>query len=225
MAIAMKLMVDQKPNYDIQIIKEQKNPSEPERLYIEGVFMEYGVKNKNGRIYLEDEMHSEVDRYIKECVETGSAVGELNHSDKPEIDLGRVCDRIVSLRNEGTTYIGKSMVTTNTPMGKILEGLIKDGVRVGKSTKALGHIEESSGDKYVKGFMLMSVDTVHDPSCMKAYVEGILESKEFIINTNGRISEAAYASFENKLANLPLKDKTMLNEHIEKAVKDFLNTL
>lgn len=225
MAIAKKLIVDQTPNYDISILKEQKNSSEPEKLYIEGVFMEYGVKNKNGRIYLEDEMHAEVERYIKDAVETGSAVGELNHSDKPEIDLGRVSDRIVSLKNEGSTFIGKSMVTTNTPCGKILNGLITDGVRVGKSTKALGQIEESSGEKYVKGFMLMSVDTVHDPSCMKAYVNGILENKEFIISTNGDISEKAYEEFEKSLSKYPSVYRSQINEHIENAISKFLKTL
>lgn len=218
-------MVDSKPNYDLSFIKEAQNKESTPKLYIEGVFMEYGVKNKNGRIYLEEEMHQEVERFIKEAVETGSAVGELNHSEKPEIDLDRISDRIVSLKNEGSTFIGKSMVTTSTPCGKILEGLIEDGVRIGKSTKALGQIEESNGDKFVKGFMLMSVDSVHDPSCTKAFVNGILENKEFIISVNGSVSEVAYEEFEKKLSKYPSKYRSEINEHVENAINAFLRSL
>lgn len=128
-------MVDE-PNYDLSIIKEAKNMDSTPRLYIEGVYMEWGKQNKNKRKYLEDEMSVEAERYIKEAVETGSAVGELNHSQKPEIDLDRVSHRIVSLKPEGNTFIGKSMVTTSVPCGKILEGLIEDGVRIGKIGRA-----------------------------------------------------------------------------------------
>lgn len=226
MIITRKLIVDDKPNYDLSFVKEAQNKDTPPRLHIEGVYMEWGKQNKNKRKYLEEEMNQEVSRYIEEAVKTGSAVGELNHSEKPEIDLGRVSHRILSLRSEGNTYIGKSMVTSNTPCGKILEGLIEDGVRIGVSTKALGQIDESSdGGNTVRNFMLIGVDAVHDPSCTAAFVNGILENKEFIVSTNGETSEYAYEVFEGKLAKYPSTYRSQINEHIELAIANFLNSL
>lgn len=222
-------MVDE-PNYELSFIKEAVNykgdeSAEP-RLFIEGVYMQWGVKNKNRRTYLEEEMVAEADRYIKEAIETGSAVGELNHSADPEINLERVSHRIVSLKPEGNTYIGKSMVTNSVPCGKILEGLIKDGVRIGMSTKALGQIDESQDESnVVKNFMLIGVDAVHDPSCTSAFVNGILENKEFIIKHNGKPSEIAYEIFEKKLAKYPSQYRDQINEHVENAIANFLNSL
>lgn len=225
MIIKRKLIVES-PNYELDFIKEAKNKDSEPRLYIEGVFMQHSTKNKNNRKYLEEEMSNEVNRYVKESIETGSAVGELNHSSKPEIDLDRVCHRIVSLKPEGNTYIGKSMVTNSTPSGKILEGLIQDGVRIGMSTKALGQIDENSSDvNLVKNFMLIGVDAVHDPSCTSAFVNGILENKEFIIDVEGHAAEAAYEVFEQQLSKFPSKYRTQINEHIEKSIMNFLNSL
>lgn len=223
MTIARKLIVD-KPNLDISIVKEAQNKDSEPKLYIEGVYMQHTVENKNRRKYLEEEMTNEVDRYVKEAVDTGSAVGELNHSQKPEIDLDRICHRIVSLRPEGNTFVGKSMVTTSTPCGKILEGVINDGVRIGVSTKALGQIDESeSSGNTVKNFMLIGVDAVHEPSCPSAFVNGILENKEFIISQTG--NEIAYEVFENALDKYPSQYRDQINEHVEKAISEFLKSL
>lgn len=225
MIITRKLIVES-PNYDLSFIKEAKNKDSDPRLYIEGVYMQHSVENKNRRKYIEDEMHHEVSRYIKEAIESGSAVGELNHSQNPEIDLERVCHRIVSLKPEGNTYIGKSMVTTSAPKGKILSGLIEDGVRIGMSTKALGQIDESDGGgNTVKNFMLIGVDAVHEPSCGSAFVNGILENKEFIIKSGGLAVEKGYEDFESKLEKYPSIYRSQINEHIENAISEFLKLL
>jgi hypothetical protein len=225
MILSRKLIVES-PNYDLSYIKEAKNSDSVPRLYVEGIYMQHSVENKNKRRYIEDEMVNEVDRYIIDSVNTGSAVGELNHSQKPEIDLDRVCHRIVSLVPESNYFIGKSMVTTSTPKGKLMEGLIEDGVRIGMSTKALGQIDESdSSTNTVRNFMLIGVDAVHDPSCTTAFVNGILENKEFIINTSGRASEAAYEVFESALSKYPSQYRSQINEHVENAVLRFLNSL
>jgi|TARA_R110000787_G_scaffold17748_1_gene55071 hypothetical protein len=223
MSISRKLIIEP-PNYELNYIKEAKNKDSEERLYVEGVYMQYGKENKNHRKYIEEEMVTEVNRYTTEAIDTGSAVGELNHSQKPEIDLDRVCHRIVGLRQEGNSFIGKSMVTTSTPCGKILEGLINDGVRTGMSTKALGQIEEGSETNTVSNFMLIGVDSVHDPSCSSAFVNGILENKEFIIKSNEN-NEKAYEVFEQSLTKYPSKYRSEINEHVESAIDKFLKSL
>lgn len=224
MTISRKLIVES-PNYELSYLKEAKNKDSEERLYVEGVYMQYGEENKNHRKYIEEEMINEVNRYTTEAIDTGGAVGELNHSQKPEIDLDRVCHRIVSLRQEGNKFIGKSMVTTSTPCGKILEGLVNDGVRTGMSTKALGQIDENEASaNTVSNFMLIGVDSVHDPSCTSAFVNGILENKEFIIKSNGD-SEAAYEVFEQSLSKYPSQYRSEINEHVENAIEKFLNSL
>lgn len=225
--ITRKLIVES-PNYELNYIKESPNKDSEPRLFIEGVYMQHTNSNKNKRRYSKEEMVSEVSRYITESIDTGSAVGELNHSSSPEINLDRVCHRVISLKPEGTSYIGKSMVTNSTPSGKILEGLIQDGVRIGMSTKALGQVEDSSGDggstiNDVKNFMLIGVDAVHDPSCTEAFVNGILENKEFIISKTG--NEVSYEIFEDQLKNYPSQYKSQINEHVENAILAFLGRL
>lgn len=223
MTIARKLIIAE-PNYDLDFKLEAQNKDSDPRLFVEGVYMQYGQENKNKRKYIEEEMIQEVARYTSDSIDTGSAVGELNHSQKPEIDLDRVCHRIVSLKQEGDTFIGKSMVTTSTPCGKVLEGLIQDGVRTGMSTKALGQIEEGGSASTVKNFMLIGVDSVHEPSVGSAWVKGILENKEFIVSVNDD-NEIAYEVFEKALANYPSKYRSEINEHVESAIELFLTNL
>ena len=145
MTIERKLIIEQ-PNYNLEFLSEQQNSDTEKRMYIRGQYIMMNKYNKNRRRYTESEMVPAVDHYIEHCVKTGSAGGELNHSDKPDTDLGRLADRIISLERDKSDpdyYIGKSLVL-NTPSGKILNTLVTDGVRVGKSTKVLGRIEENS---------------------------------------------------------------------------------
>lgn len=159
------------------------------------------------------------------CRDNNNKTYWTGNSSVPEIDLNKVCHRIISLKEEGHSFIGKSMVTSS-PSGKILEHLIQDGVRIGMSTKALGQIDESSNDgNVVRNFLLIGVDSVHDPSATDAFVNGILENKEFIIATNGKIAEKAYETLEKDLLKYPSQYRDQINEHVESAIKRFLDSL
>lgn len=151
-------------------------------LYIEGVFLQSSIKNRNGRVYPESIMDKEVARYIKESVDSNRALGELGHPDGPQINLDRVSHRIVSLRKEGTDYIGKALIT-KTHFGDIAKGLIESGAKLGVSSRGMGSLKENSqGIKEVQSdFKLATAaDIVADPSAPGAWVNGIMESVDWI---------------------------------------------
>ena len=170
--------------------------------------------NRNQRIYEKSDMEREVNRYIKEMVNTNRAMGELNHPASAEVNLERACHVVTNLRLEGNVVIGKSQVLS-TPMGQIVRSLINDGVKVGMSSRALGKLnEEAGGVNRVTDMRLVAVDCVADPSCPKAFVNGILESKQFVVAANGELEEI-YNKFENSLKSLPGKDvQAYLKEQI-----------
>lgn len=165
---------------DLQYIAEAKEDG-GKNLYIEGIFLQSAIQNRNGRIYPEEVMDREVARYVKESIEANSAMGELGHPSGPQINLDRVSHRIVSLRKEGTDYIGKAIIT-NTPMGNIAKGLMESGVRLGVSSRGMGSLQEKNGAKIVQDdFRLATAaDIVADPSAPNAFVEGIMESVDWI---------------------------------------------
>jgi Prohead core protein serine protease len=221
--LARNLIVET-PNYEYDILHEKSNREGEERYYIQGPYMQYGVKNKNNRSYQESEMIADVQRYKTEMIDKGRAGGELNHSPDPEIKLDRMCHKIVNLERDGNLFIGKSMVLS-TPQGKILESLIKDKVNFGMSTKSLGQIQESKdGVDVVSDFMLIGVDAVYDPSCTEAFVNGILENKQFIINTSGKY-EQTYERFERGLSKYPSSHSEHINNHIKEQIQMFLESL
>ena len=150
--------------------------------FIEGIFLQSELKNRNGRMYPESIMDNEVGRYIKESVDKNRAYGELGHPDTPSINLDRVSHMIVSLRKEGTNYIGKAKIL-ETPMGQIARGLLDGGANLGVSSRALGSLQTNNeGVQIVQDDFMLSTaaDIVADPSAPDAFVRGIMESKEWV---------------------------------------------
>ena len=164
--MSLNLLIETSTEQDFDYIVEENTDSKKRNLYIKGVFMEAEKVNKNNRVYPIEEMTREVDRYIKEMVGSGRAMGELNHPTNPDVDLGRACHMVTELKQEGKQFIGKSKVLS-TPCGQIVESLISDGVKVGMSTRSLGKLVEEGGDgvNKVADMRLVAIDCVADPSC------------------------------------------------------------
>jgi len=216
-----KLIVESPVYDDIEtVIIEEKNTKGGTDLFIKGPYMMANQKNKNDRMYPMEEMVPEVDRYVKEMIKPKRALGELNHPTSAEVDLERACHLVTELAPNGDYFMGKSKILS-TPMGQITKNLILDGVTVGMSTRALGKLEESNGTDVVSEMRLIAIDCVADPSCPTAFVNGILESKSFIIGHDGKYEES-YATFENGIASLP---KHNINEHLKEQIITFLGKL
>lgn len=150
--------------------------------FIEGIFLQSALKNRNGRMYPEHVMDKEVARYMQECVKTNRAYGELGHPDTPSINLDRVSHLIVDLRKEGTNYIGKAKIL-ETPMGNIARGLLDGGANLGVSSRALGSLKQNNeGVNVVQDDFMLSTaaDIVADPSAPDAFVRGIMEGHEWV---------------------------------------------
>ena len=159
-------------------------------MFIEGVFLQGNQKNRNGRVYRTETLKREVNRYMAEYVEKGRALGELGHPDGPIVNLDRVSHKIVDLRQEGNNFIGKAKLL-DTPMGKIAKNLIDEGVTLGVSSRGIGSLRETKeGYKLVgEDFMLATAaDIVADPSAPDAFVQGIMEGKEWFLD-NGILKE------------------------------------
>lgn len=164
--------------------------------YIEGPFLQTEVKNRNGRVYRKQIMEREVDRYIREYVDTKRAFGELGHPDGPSINLDRVSHMIISLKENGNDYIGRAKIMTETPMGRIVKNLIDEGAQLGVSSRGMGSLvmnKEGVNEVQDDFYLATAGDIVADPSAPDAFVRGIMEGKEFWFDdTNNRwISETA----------------------------------
>ena len=148
---------------------------------IKGVFLQSDIKNRNGRIYENDILTKEVDRYSKEFIDKKRAFGELGHPDGPTVNLERVSHMITSLKPEGKNFIGEAKIM-DTPYGKIVKGLIDEGAQLGVSSRGMGSLVQKNGANYVgKDFYLATAaDIVADPSAPDAFVEGIMENKEWV---------------------------------------------
>ena len=220
--MSFKLIVETPAtNNDFEYIVEEKNSNEPRNFYIKGPYMMAEGVNRNKRVYSLHEMRSEVDRYTTDMIKQGRAMGELNHPATADVDLSRACHLVTELSQDGNVFYGKSKVLS-TPTGLIVRSLINDGVKVGMSTRGLGMlVAENNGSNRVKDFRLVAIDCVADPSFPKAFVNGILESKQYVLNRNGSFEEK-YDSFENGIKTLPLKNK---DEYLRQAVLNFINNL
>lgn len=204
------------------VIEENKIGSE-KHVYIVGPYMAANEVNRNRRIYDLDEMLSESIRYGKEFISQNRAYGELNHPATPDVDLGRACHMVLELKQDGNVFTGKSKVLS-TPCGTIVKNIIEDGGKVAVSTRALGElIPEDNDINRVKSMRLVAVDVVHDPSCIRAFVNGILESKEYNITENG-VDEVVYNGFERSLHHLPSHTDTK-KEYIKENIMSFLKEL
>jgi hypothetical protein len=175
----MKLITE--VNEQVRYITEEKEGKKT--LYIEGVFLQSNIKNRNGRMYPGDIMGKEINRYMKEAVENNRAFGELGHPDGPSINLDRVSHIITELRQDGDNWIGKAKLT-ETPMGNIARGLIESGGQLGVSSRGLGTLKENrDGVQVVQDdfHLATAADIVADPSAPDAFVRGIMENKEWVV--------------------------------------------
>lgn len=164
---------------DCQVITEAAEDGK-KSYYIEGVFMQGDVKNRNGRLYPSEILENEMKRYDKDYIKTSRALGELNHPDGPQINADRVSHLITSMHREGNDFYGRAKVL-GTPMGQIVKTFIDEGVKVGVSTRGLGSVKQSSAGimEVQSDFHLATVDVVTDPSAPKAFVNGIMENVEY----------------------------------------------
>lgn len=217
MAMRLNLLVEKPIKEEFEYIYEEQNRNTPASLFIRGPYMMAEEVNKNKRKYLKEELDKEVNRYTEEMVKTKRAMGELNHPTSADVDLERACHLVTDLWSEGNLFYGKSKVLS-TPCGLIVKSLINDGVKVGMSSRALGTLEEGNSFNTVRNMRLIAVDCVADPSCPKAFVNGILESKQYVVAEDGKYEEL-YNKFENNISSLPKKDvDKFLTEQILKFI-------
>ena len=179
----MKLITETIENLEF-ITEEKKNGKDYK---IRGIFLQGDIKNRNGRVYPVDVLHKEVNRYNKEFVEKKRAFGELGHPDGPTVNLERVSHMITSLKPEGKNFIGEAKVM-DTPYGKIVKNLIDEGAQLGVSSRGMGSMKQVNGKNVINNdfYLATAADIVADPSAPAAFVEGIIEGKEWIWD-NGKI--------------------------------------
>ena len=186
-------------------ITEGKNGEK--KVFIEGIFMQAEGKNRNGRIYTKKVLEAAVDKYNIEQVMTGRAVGELNHPDGPSINLDKVSHRITELKWDGNNVVGKALIL-DTPMGKIVKGLVEGGVQLGVSSRGMGSLESKNGVNYVKDdFMLSTVDIVQDPSAPNAFVNGIMEGVDWEMDNSGHFNQVHIEEGETEMMETVTEEK------------------
>ena len=205
---------------DVQVITEGKGDNK--KLYIEGVFLQSELKNRNGRMYPFQVLQKEVNRYNEEYIKTSRALGELGHPDGPTVNLDRVSHRIVSLAEDGTNFRGKAQIL-DTPMGKIASSLLGEGVKLGVSSRGMGSIDKREDCNVVMDdFMLATAaDIVADPSAPDAFVNGIMEGKEWAWD-NGILKETKVAKYQSYMNNATRRN---LEERTLRVFEDFLSGL
>ena len=211
----MKLIAEE--IIDVSFLTEDNNGKKNH--FIEGIFLQAELKNRNGRMYPISTLQREVANYNESYVTKGRALGELGHPDGPSINLDRVSHKIVSLEQKGNNFIGKAKLL-ETPMGRIAKNLLEEGVKLGVSSRGLGSIERRGDTNVVKDDFMLSTaaDIVADPSAPDAFVEGIMEGREWVWN-NGLWKESDIAAVKESIDNSSVNDLT------EKKLKAFENLL
>ena len=177
---------------DVEFITEAKENG-GKRYFIEGVFLQADIKNRNGRVYPMDVLEPEVEKYNKNFVEKKRAYGELGHPDGPTVNLERASHITESLKREGKNFVGRAKILS-TPMGKIVEGLMDDGCKLGVSSRGMGSVSKTPGQEGANVvqsdfYLATAADIVADPSAPNAFVEGVMEGKEWVWN-NGALLES-----------------------------------
>ena len=206
----------------VEFLVENKNGKKS--MYIEGVFLQADMKNRNGRVYPMETLRREVGRYSENHITSGRALGELGHPEGPTVNLDRVSHKIISLRESGSNFIGKAKIL-GTPMGKIASSLIEEGVKLGVSSRGVGSLQQTKEGYSVVGedFQLATAaDIVADPSAPDAFVDGIMEGKEWV--WDGGILREKYAQKTYKQINT-LVDQKRLDEQKLALFNDFLSNL
>ena len=191
-------------DYDISPVIVEANAKGEKEYFIEGVFMQAEVKNRNGRIYPKAIMAKEVKRYTKEFIDKNRAFGELGHPEGPTINLDKVSHMITALVEDKNNYVGRAKILS-TPNGKIVKSLIEDGAKLGVSSRGLGSLEQKGDAQVVKGdFQLATAaDIVADPSAPEAFVEGIMEGVEWFYE-NGILKARQMEQMKHELSSAKL---------------------
>jgi len=215
----MRLITEQ--NNDIEVLTEDKDGKSA--TYIKGIFLQTEITNRNGRMYRFDTMNREVGKYNEEFIQRGRALGELGHPEGPTVNLDRVSHKIVELYPEGKNFIGKAKLL-ETPMGKIAKSLLEEGVQLGVSSRGLGSLKKEGTTSVVADDFILSTaaDIVADPSAPDAFVEGIMEGKEWAL-VDGKIKEAQIEAIKASLDNAPSPQE--LQERKISAFESFLRSL
>ena len=206
----------------VDFIVEERNGKKS--MFIEGIFLQGDLKNRNGRMYPMETLRREVQRYSENHIQSGRALGELGHPDGPTVNLDRVSHKIVSLKENGSNFIGKAKILS-TPMGKIAESLINEGVKLGVSSRGIGSLKQTREGVNIVGddFMLSTAaDIVSDPSAPDAFVEGIMEGKDWV--WDGGILREKFMEKTYKQINT-FVDQKQLDEKKLDLFNDFLNNL
>lgn len=194
-------------------------------LFVEGVFLQSDVKNKNGRMYPKEILQREVKRYNEQYVKTKRAFGELGHPEGPVINLERVSHMITSLKEDGKDFVGKAKIMTSTPYGKIVESLLEEGASLGVSSRGMGTLKKEKGANVVQDdfYLATAADIVADPSAPNAFVEGVMEGREWIYQ-DGIFKEETLARFKKKVENTSRfsKDREAV---ILESFKEFLSEI
>jgi len=212
----MKLITETIEN--IEVLKEERNGKKDYK--IRGVFMQADIKNRNGRIYPVGTLAKEVKRYNEQFINKKRAFGELGHPDGPTVNLERVSHMITSLKPEGKNFIGEAKVM-DTPYGKIVKNLIDEGAQLGVSSRGMGSIQQSQGRNVVgKDFYLATAaDIVADPSAPDAFVEGIMENKEWVWD-NGILKSIEVEQYKEEIEKTKRKELAEVKANI---FKDFIS--
>tara|TARA_R110001592_G_scaffold120331_1_gene324369 strand:- start:1202 stop:1867 length:666 start_codon:yes stop_codon:yes gene_type:complete len=221
MSVKLNLVCENPDIVDqFEVFEEQTNKDSAKSLFIKGPYMMAEGVNRNKRFYPRDELEREVAAYNENFVRPGRAMGELNHPSSADVDLERACHMVTELTQDGDVFYGKSKVLT-TPCGQIVRSLVNDGVKVGMSSRALGTLEESSEYNTVRNMKLVAIDCVADPSYPKAFVNGILESKQWVLAEDGKYEEI-YDQFEKSVSKLPRKE---VEKYLLERIMSFINKI
>lgn len=224
---------------EVEIDKNDPSSDKPFMMTYRGIFAESERRNANGRIYPYELLKAEIERFDKEMIKTSRALAELEHSSEATINPERVCARILSLTEDNKVWVGEGVILCSdekhgirgTPQGDILASLTNYGTKWGMSTRALGEVDESTGK--VTDLRLVTIDCVLDPSigamCESngdRFVNGILESKQFVCNVHGEVLEQKYSKLESDLSKMPstfIQEKK--NEKVFSALQDFFKSI
>ena len=207
----MKL-ISEFTDYQVAPVIVEENEKGEKEYFIEGVFMQAEIKNRNGRVYPKAVMAKEVNRYVKEFVKKDRAFGELGHPDGPTINLDKVSHMITKLEEDGNNFMGRAKILS-TPNGQIVRNLINDGAKLGVSSRGLGSLEQRGGAQYVEDdFQLATAaDIVADPSAPEAFVEGIMEGVEWVYESGIlKAQDAEQMQKDLKAARLNKLEETKL---------------
>ena len=215
----MKLICE--VNEEVRYLEEDKDGKKG--LFIEGIFMQGDIKNRNGRVYPKEVLAKEVKRYNKEYIDKKRAYGELGHPQGPTINLERVSHMITQLQQDGSNFVGKAKIMTETPYGQIVQSLIKEGAQLGVSSRGMGSLKQKNGANEVQNdfYLATAADIVADPSAPNAFVNGVMESKEWVWD-NGIIREADIADMQK---DIKTASKSELEDVKLKVFENFLSKL